>query len=211
MKTSALIAVLAHGAGPAPRPRSARLLVLVVLGGAALAAAMAIAMFGLVPNAMSSGPSLGTKLVYAALLAATAGWLTERLGRPAARASRPRFALLAVFAGMLAAALWAGAQVPPAQRAAFVLGHSWAVCAWYLLLLSIPALAAALWVLRGMAPVHPVRAGFAAGVLAGAAGAMGYSFSCPEASIGFVAVWYTLGIVFTGVLGSVVGPRVLRW
>ena len=56
-----------------------------------------------------------------------------------------------------------------------------------------------------------VGAGFAAGVLAGSAGAFGYSFSCPEASIGFVAVWYTLGIVLTGVLGSVLGWRVLRF
>ncbi|MEO8059943.1 MAG: DUF1109 domain-containing protein [Burkholderiales bacterium] len=211
MKTGALIDALAHAAGPAPRPRAARQLLLVALGGALVATTLAVSMFGWVPVAMFGGPALWTKLVYATLLAAAALWLTERLARPAARASQPRYALLAVFAAMASAALWLIAQVPPEERAAFVLGSSWAVCPWCVLLLSTPTLAGVLWVVRGMAPVHPMRAGLAAGVLAGAIGALGYSFACPEASIGFVAVWYTLGIVLTGLVGCLLGPWVWRW
>jgi hypothetical protein len=54
-------------------------------------------------------------------------------------------------------------------------------------------------------------AGFAAGLLAGSVGAIGYSLSCPEASAAFVAVWYSLGIGLTGVAGAILGSRVLRW
>jgi hypothetical protein len=74
-----------------------------------------------------------------------------------------------------------------------------------------PALAAALWAVRGLAPTRPRAAGFAAGLLAGSVGACGYALSCPEVSPAFVAVWYTLGIALTGALGAALGTRVLRW
>ncbi|MCA3177141.1 MAG: DUF1109 family protein, partial [Burkholderiales bacterium] len=54
-------------------------------------------------------------------------------------------------------------------------------------------------------------AGFAAGLLAGSVGAMGYSLACPETSVTFVAVWYTLGIVITACLGRWLGPKALQW
>ena len=78
-------------------------------------------------------------------------------------------------------------------------------------MVSLPALAAALWALRGLAPTRLRTAGFASGVLAGSVGAFGYALSCPEASMSFVAVWYSLGILLTGALGAALGPRVLRW
>jgi hypothetical protein len=92
-----------------------------------------------------------------------------------------------------------------------MMGHSWARCPWVVLALSLPALAGALWALRGLAPTHARRAGFAAGLLAGAAGAAGYSLGCTEESMAFVAAWYTLGIALAGGLGALIGPRVLRW
>jgi hypothetical protein len=211
VRTSELINALARGAGPAPRLHLTRRLMVVAASGTLVAAALAVSMFGLVPAAMFSGPALWTKFTYAALLAAVAVRLVERLARPAADAQRSRRALLAVFAVMGLAAAWACAAVPPEGRRAFVLGHSWAVCPWCVLLLSVPTLVAALWILRGVAPVQPTRAGLAVGVLSGATGALGYSLACPEASIAFVAVWYTLGIVLTGLLGGVLGRWLLRW
>jgi hypothetical protein len=79
------------------------------------------------------------------------------------------------------------------------------------LVLSLAALAGSIWAVRGLAPTRPGAAGFAAGLLAGSLGAFGYSLSCPEASPAFVAIWYTLGIAFTGAVGAALGPRVLRW
>ncbi len=211
MRTSELIGALAHGAGPAPRPHAKRHLLLVALGGAVLAAALAVSTLGLIPVAMFGGPALWAKFTYAVLMATAAAWLTEGLARPGARANRPWLALLAVVAAMAVAAAMAYAQVPPEAQSAFVLGNSWAVCPGAVMLLSVPALAATLWVVRGMAAVHPMRAGFASGVLSGAIGALGYSLACPEASIAFVAVWYTLGVALTGLLGCALGPWVLRW
>jgi hypothetical protein len=54
-------------------------------------------------------------------------------------------------------------------------------------------------------------AGLAAGVFAGSLAALGYALACPEVSITFVAIWYSLGIALAGALGAFLGPRVLRW
>ncbi|MEY3253450.1 MAG: hypothetical protein RL227_2423, partial [Pseudomonadota bacterium] len=77
--------------------------------------------------------------------------------------------------------------------------------------LSLPALAAAMWALRGLAPTHPAQAGAAAGLFAGALGAFGYSLACDELALPFIAAWYTLGVLLTAGLGALLGPRVLRW
>jgi hypothetical protein len=79
------------------------------------------------------------------------------------------------------------------------------------LALSLPAFAGAVWALRGLAPTRLRLAGFAAGVFAGSLGAFGYSFACPEASAAFVAVWYSVGILLSGLLGAVMGPKLLDW
>ena len=100
---------------------------------------------------------------------------------------------------------------PADRRLAALLGHSWLSCPPSVLVLSLPALAAALWAVQGLAPTRPRMAGFAAGLLAGSVGAFSYSLSCPEASAAFVAVWYSLGIGLTGVAGAILGSRVLRW
>ena len=108
--------------------------------------------------------------------------------------------------GLLA---WAGTPVD--GRRAAVMGQAWLTCPWNVLLLSTVPLALALWALRGLAPTRLRAAGGAAGLLAGALGALGYSLSCPEASPTFVALWYTAGVALTGALGAALGPRVLRW
>jgi hypothetical protein len=75
----------------------------------------------------------------------------------------------------------------------------------------LPALAAALWALRGLAPTQARAAGLAAGLLAGGLGAFGYALACTELSPAFVAVWYSLGIGMAGALGAALGPLTLRW
>jgi hypothetical protein len=92
-----------------------------------------------------------------------------------------------------------------------LLGSSWSRCPLIIAGVALPAMAALLWTVRGMAPTRLREAGFAAGLLAGALGAIGYSLHCPEESLAFVAVWYTLGIVVSGALGALLGPRLLRW
>ena len=92
-----------------------------------------------------------------------------------------------------------------------LMGNTALLCPWLVLALSLPALGLSFWAMRSLGPTQLRMAGFAAGLLAGAVGAFGYSLACPEASAAFVSVWYTLGIALTGVLGAALGPRVLRW
>jgi hypothetical protein len=211
MKTDALIEMLARDAGPAPRALAARRLSPAAAGGLVISAVVAVAWFGAIPAPMFATAVPWTKMAYAASLALAAAWLTARLSRPAAATGRPWRATAGV---LLAMALVGGASLvatPADARLGALLGHSWATCPWSVLALSMPALAAALWAVRGLAPTQARTTGFAAGLLAGSVGAFGYSLSCPEASPAFVAVWYTLGIVLTAGVGAVLGPRVLRW
>lgn len=211
MKTDTLIDLLARGAGPAPRALAARRLSPAALVGLLVSAGAAIYWFGAIPTGMFATAVPWTKMVYAGALALAAAWLTARLSRPAASVMRPRRALLAVLTIMALVGAMSLIAEPSGARMQALLGSSWSTCPWSVLLLSLPALAASLWAVRGLAPTRPRAAGFAAGLLAGAVGAFGYALSCPEASPAFVAVWYTLGIALTGAVGAVLGPRVLRW
>ncbi|MBL8286823.1 MAG: DUF1109 domain-containing protein [Rubrivivax sp.] len=211
MKTDELIDLLALAAGPAPRAVAARRLVPAALAGLAASAVVATAVMGLAAPALLHTAAPWMKLVYAGALALAAGWLTSRLARPVARLALPGSLTAAVFATMLAFGSAALTATPEGERAAALLGHSWRTCPWSVFALALPALAAALWAVRGLAPVRARAAGFAAGLFAGAVGALGYSLSCPEVSPAFVALWYSLGIALTALLGSWLGPRVLRW
>ena len=211
MRTDTLIEMLARDAGPAPRALAARRLAPAALAGLLASGGIAVAILGAIPASMFASHVPWTKIVYAGALALTAGWLTARLARPAASTDAPRGMTLAVFGAMAAlgaAALWAE---PAELRLTALLGQSWKTCPFSVLALSLPALAAALWALRDLAPTRPRMAGAAAGLLAGSLGAIGYALHCPEAAIAFVAAWYTAGIVLTGALGAALGPRVLRW
>lgn len=211
MKTDALIDLLARDAGPAPRAVAARRLAPAALAGLLVSAVLAAVLIGPVPREMFATPAPWVKLGYAGSLALAAGWLAARLSRPVARLAMPARATTAVVLAMAALGLLAWWTTPLADRTQGLLGHSWTTCPWNVLALSLPALAGALWAVRGLAPTRPRAAGAAAGLLAGAVGAFGYAFACLEPAVSFVAAWYTLGIGLTALLGAALGPRVLRW
>lgn len=211
MKTDALIDMLARDAGPVPRALAARRLSPAAATGLLVSALIAIAWFGLIPTPMFATAVPWMKMAYAGALALAAGWWTARLSRPAAPITRPRRVTLLVLLAMVVAGGASLALTPTDARLDALLGKSWSTCPWRVMALSLPALAGSLWAVRGLAPTRPRTAGFAAGLLAGSVGAFGYALSCPEASPAFVAVWYTLGIAFTGAVGAALGPRLLRW
>jgi hypothetical protein len=211
MKTEQLIQLLAAGAGPAPqRPVLHRLLPVVVLGALA-SAAIAVAWLGCVPAEMFMTAAPWIKLAYAAALAASAGWLTARLSRPVARLAMPLRALVGVAVVMALLGTLAWASTPAPLRPAALMGQSWKACPLYVVVLAAPVLAGLLWAVRGLAPTRPCAAGAATGLLAGALGAAAYALVCVEDSTAFIALWYSAGIVITGGLGALLGPRVLRW
>ena len=211
MKTHTLIDLLARDAGPAPNLVAARRLSPAALFGLLLSATLAVAVFGLVPEGVFATPAPWVKMAYAGALALTAGGLAARLSKPAAPLGRLPHALAAVILTMGVAGAVSLATAPEGHRLPLVLGPSWWSCSGSVLLLALPALAAALWALRGLAPIRLRAAGFAAGLFAGSLGAFGYALSCPEPSVAFVAVWYSIGIAATGLLGASLGSRVLRW
>jgi hypothetical protein len=211
MRTDDLVAMLARSAGPAPRAVAARRLGPAALVGLLAAALAAILLVGPLPaDALMSQPTW-TKLAYTGLLAAGAGWLAARHARPAMPTRGPWLLLALVVAGMAAHATAGLLDAPAGTRLPQLLGQSWMQCPWAVLALSTPGLAASLWALRRLAPTHARLAGLSAGLLAGSLGALGYALACPEASAAFVAAWYSLGILLTGALGALLGPRVLRW
>ena len=211
MKTEQLIDLLAKGAGPAPRALVARRLA-PVLAAALLASALAsLAMLGPIPSSMWGGSAPWIKLAYAGALAAAGAWLVARLARPAMPIAAPAVSLVAVAGAMWFAGATALLAAPAADRFADLTGHSAARCPWAIVLLALPALFGIVQTLRALAPTRLRLAGFAAGLLAGAIGAAGYALSCTEESTAFIAVWYSAGIVLTGLLGGALGGRLLRW
>ncbi len=211
MKTDELIAMLARDAGPAPRGVVARRIGPAMVLGIVASVVLAFAVLGFVPAATFAFAAPWFKLAYAAAMVAAAAWLTGQLARPVGRTSGPSSAVVgvALVAALVGALSWWA--TPGEARMSGLLGHSWALCPWFVLGLSLPALAALLWALRGLAPTRPRAAGLAAGLLAGALGAGGYALACTELAMSFVAAWYTLGIAMAGALGALLGPRVLRW
>jgi len=172
---------------------------------------LALLIVGPRPAAMFASPGPWIKLGYALSLAASAALLTARLARPVARLTIPQTAVAAVFVAMALVGTATVLGTAQGERAAAILGQAWFACPWLLMGLSLPALGAIFWAVRGLAPTRLRKAGFSAGLLAGAIGAAGYALACPEASAAFVAIWYTLGIGLTAALGAALGPRVLRW
>jgi hypothetical protein len=211
MKTDDLIDMLARGAGPAPSALAFRRLAPAAGVGVGLSGVLAVLLLGAIPAAMYATPAPWFKLLYTGALAGSAGWLTARFSKPGASARLPAALLLGVALLMLAFGAMTLTTLPSHERLSALLGHSWLSCPWNVLALSLPAFAGAVWALRGLAPTRLRLAGFAAGVFAGSLGAFGYSFACPEASAAFVAVWYSIGILLSGLLGAVMGPKLLDW
>ncbi|MFO0444577.1 MAG: NrsF family protein [Betaproteobacteria bacterium] len=211
MKTEELIQLLSRGAGPAPRGVAARRLGPGAALGLLAAAGLAAMVPGWVPLALFGEAGPGLTLAYAGALALSAGWLAARLGRPVPRVGAPLAAVAVVLVAALGLGLGSWWATPAAERTAALMGHSALQCPWNVLGLSLPALAVALWALRGLAPTRLAAAGAAAGLLAGALGALGYAMACAELALPFVAAWYTLRELTTAALGAALGPRLLRW
>ena len=213
MKTDDLIALLADDPGPVPRNAIEQRFALALLAGLACALVLMLALFGLNPRLLQDMalPVFWGKLVFAALLAAGCLAVLRRLARPGMGLGHS-LALLAlpplVLWGLAAVAL---GQANPGERLPLVLGSTWRSCAFNIAALSVPALGASLWALRGAAPTRLAWAGAGAGLLAGALGALAYALHCPEMAAPFLAVWYLAGMALPTLAGAWLGPRVLRW
>ncbi|WP_137152889.1 DUF1109 domain-containing protein [Devosia sp. FKR38] len=155
--------------------------------------------------------SFWTKFGYTLIIAALGGVATLILARPDGRTTWPWRAAIAILAALLVVAIVQLVRAEPEEMMPLVVGSTSLVCPWRIVLLGLPMLLAAILALRHMAPANPTLAGFAAGIMAGGAGAWVYSFACAENGMMFLALFYSLGIVMVGAIGAVLGRFLLRW
>ena len=213
MKTDELIALLARDATPVKRGAVPMRIGLLALVGAVAALVILVPWLGIRPDLADAvaGPSYWMKTLYTLGVGVSGFALAERLSRPGAK-GRIGWVLAGFFALAIAAiAVSQLVSTPPEQLVAAFMGSSWDKCPWRILALSLPGLAVILWVMRGFAPTRPAVAGAAAGLLAGGIAATVYGLHCEEIAAPFVALWYSLGMILSASVGSLIGSRLLRW
>lgn len=86
-----------------------------------------------------------------------------------------------------------------------------AICIGTIILASIPALILFMSALRRGLPTRLRRAGFFAGLAAGAIGALAYTPACVNDGAAFVALWYSLSVLVMAAIGWAFGPIWLAW
>jgi len=92
-----------------------------------------------------------------------------------------------------------------------VRGVSWTECSVNIAALALPVFVAIAWWMKGLAPTRLRLAGAAAGLAAGAVGALVYTLHCPELAAPFLGIWYVLGMFLPAAAGALLGPFLLRW
>jgi hypothetical protein len=213
MQTSDLIENLTTDLSPVSRhARSARV-ALALAGGMVIALAVLSLTLGLRGDLGEAlfAMTFWRKGLFALGALAGALALCLRLARPEGAPGALPGILAAPFLILGALALFEIQSAPSGARMELWLGRSALVCPWLIGGLAIPAFVGILWALRQFAPTRPRLAGFSAGCLAGAGAAVVYAMHCQEYAASFVATWYSAGILLPGVVGLVIGPRVLRW
>ncbi|MCZ7496889.1 NrsF family protein [Agrobacterium sp. 16-172Ci] len=162
-------------------------------------------------NDAMTEPGFWVKSAYNVLLAVTAFFAVMRLARPDGDRGGLFAWLAVIFVAMAVIALvQLGFAVPGTYRT-LILGSSALHCPFLIVAFALPLFIANFSVLRRSAPADPRLAGFASGIAAGAAGAWVYSWFCTENGMAFVLIWYSLGILLTGIIGAFAGSRLLRW
>lgn len=213
MKTDELIAMLAAGAAPV-EPRATQRRYVTAMGWGAFGSTLLMALLlGVRPDLAEATrlPMFWVKLFFPALLCAAALYATSRLSRPGMTADRAPLMLAAPVVAIWLLAIWSLLGADSAQRQELIFGETWKECPFNITLLALPAFAAALWAMKGLAPTRPALAGACAGLLAGAMGALAYALHCPELAAPFLAIWYLLGMLIPAAMGALLGPWLLRW
>jgi hypothetical protein len=211
LKTDELIAALTQDrqATASPAQLMARTLPVAVLA----AVALLLATVGLRADLLQAlaAPRFQFKLLVTLSLAIPALALLPRIATPLPRAGVWKRALwlapLVLFAGVLLELV----ALPGEHWLPAAVGHNALWCLAMVPLLAAVPLAASLYCLRRSAPADPVRAGAVAGLVSGGIAATIYALHCTDDSPLFVALWYTLGVLFVSAAGAWLAARLARW
>lgn len=184
----------------------------VLLTACLMAAALTVLLFGARADLSALAPS-GILILRSGLLllvGLAAGWAVIASASPAIgrRQEGWRWALAA-------AALAPATSLMLSLQGGFPMGVLTAGSAALCLAVSLVAalsIGAALvvWLRQGAVTELP-RAGWLVGLTAGALGTFAYSLHCPSETIHYAAVWYTLTVATSALLGRLITPRLLRW
>ena len=213
MRTDDLVSLLAKDAQPVSKGAVPLRLTLFGALGVVAAFVIMVLWLGIRPDLAEAarGFPFWMKAAYTAGLAVAGFALIERLARPGGAGRVGLILLGLVVLAIVALAVMQLSSTPADGMSAALLGSTWTQCPWRILILSAPGLVALLIAVRRFAPSNPWRAGAAAGLLAGGLGATVYGLFCQESAAPFVAIWYSLGISLSGLLGALLGSRLLRW
>lgn len=211
--TDELISRLAADVQPRHPAAAARRLAAGILFGAGLSLLLIVMVFGApAASVQYTGiPAFTMKLSFAVAMAAAAGVLLYLAGRPGHKVGlRLLWLAFPPVLVALTAAMEISAIAPQFRDQAWF-GTTWQTCLISISLLSLPVLAGVTWAFRRLAPTNLRLAGFLAGVTSGSTAAVLYALYCPETTASFLVSWYSLGIAAAGLIGWVLGPRLLRW
>ena len=184
-----------------------------LVAGMVAATVLMLAWLGLRPDLAEAAatPIFWAKFAFTLVLTGFGLWALTRLARPGGRLRGPLLAVFLTIAVTAAAGIVQVVLATPDEVRSLVLGGSALLCPFYIAALSLPIMVANVLVLRRLAPTNLPAAGFAAGLLAGAAGAWVYAFHCTESGLPFITLWYVAGILAVALLGAALGRWLLRW
>jgi hypothetical protein len=208
-----LVAWLADDFRVPDRHALARRFRIALLLGLALAVLGVISIWGVRFDLRSVAPTalFGAKLIFpVAMIALTIG-IAARLAIPGMNTRHAWMGLIAANVVLWIIVAVAVATATPGERIALLIGHTWHSCSWRIALLSVPGFIAFSWAMRGLAPTRFRETGAAVGLLAGAIGTLAYTLKCPEMSVVFWAVWYSIGMAIPALIGIAVSRVAFRW
>ncbi|GAC1626267.1 MAG: DUF1109 domain-containing protein [Nevskia sp.] len=212
MKTDHLIDALSANLEPVAPRRVGSALASALVVGFLLAFCLMLATTGLGNDDGSIGPIriLVSKLLFALSVVVVGAIALVQAIRPGQIGWKPFTPLVLLVAAGLASATGI-AFTQSAASSDSLLGGQWVACLCCIPLFTVIPFLALLWALRQGAPTQLRRTGATAGLVAGTIGAAVYAFQCPEDSLVFVAVWYSAAIALCAFVGTLLGPRLLKW
>ncbi len=213
MKTDKLVELLATGANAVEPDATARRYALALGWGAFGAVLLMAILLGVRPDIHEAAwlPMFWIKLAFPASVVVGGLFAATRLSRPGVRLGRVPGALVAPVLAIWLLSAFALVRAAQPEREELIFGGTWQSCPFSIAMLSVPVLVAVLWAMKGLAPTRLALAGAAAGLLAGAIGALVYALHCPEMAAPFLGIWYVAGMLIPAAAGALLGPRLLRW
>jgi hypothetical protein len=210
MSTPDLIRHLAADLTPRPAAPIAGRLAVVTVAASLLCLTLILTLFSRNPH-LANGVTMPVAVTAAVgtVLAFGAFGMMLRLSYPEGRAQSGW--LIAPAAILLLGLAVEISQLPRVEWLQRMVGSTPLACFFSVLLLSLPVMLAALFVLRQGAPSRPGLSGAMAGLLAGAITMVLYTLHCPEDSLLYVTAWHVSAIGLLAGAGALLGNRWLRW